>query len=59
MFKVKANSLDFGNQTKSFNQTFNNTTSTIPSNKLMKTTTTKLPINSNQFSLSRNFEAIR
>ena len=57
MFKVKANSLDFGNQTKSFNQTFNNTTSTIPSNKLMKTTTTKLPINSNQFSLSRNFES--
>ena len=56
MFKVKANSLDFGNQTKSFNQTFNKTTSTIPSNKLMKTTTTKLPINSNQFSLSRNFE---
>ena len=51
MFKVKSNSLDIGNQT------FNNTVSTIPTNKLMKTTTTKLPFNTNQYSSIRNFES--
>ena len=57
MFKVKANSLDFGNETKTFNKTFNNTSSTIPTNKLTKTTTTNFPINSKQYSSIRNFES--